>query len=179
MRWFGARTSSRPGPDPVARLFVAAWPDDLVTERLLALPRPAEDGVRWSPPPNWHITLRFLGDVSVEAVSERLAHADFPAVSVTLGPRIERLGPKVVMIPVAGADDLADAVRTATDGLGRADRFDFRGHLTLARTTSDAACSLLGTGFAAVTRLTRIALVESRLGPSGSIYQTVGAFELS
>lgn len=162
----------------MARLFIAAWPDDELAAQLTALHRPDAEGVRWSPPSNWHITLRFLGEVPVEAVADRLTAADLPAATATLGPTIERLGPQVVMIPVAGADRLAEAVRTATAGLGEPEQFGFRGHLTLARTRRGAPSSLLGTRFDATARIDRISLVASRLDPAGSIYETIDTYPL-
>ena len=55
------------------RLFVAVWPPVDVVERLSELPRPAVDGVRWTTPDQWHVTIRFLGEVADHtSVSGRL-----------------------------------------------------------------------------------------------------------
>ena len=45
------------------RLFVAAWPPADVVEALRGLDRPVVTGMRWTTADQWHVTLRFLGDV--------------------------------------------------------------------------------------------------------------------
>ena len=60
------------------------------------------------------------------------------------GPRVERLGPRLLVVPVTGLEPLADAVRTATVGLGRDDQRPFRGHVTIARTQAHAPSAALG-----------------------------------
>ena len=37
------------------------WPPPEVVARLAALARPTVEGVRWTTPEQWHVTLRFLG----------------------------------------------------------------------------------------------------------------------
>jgi 2'-5' RNA ligase len=49
--------------DRVVRLFVAVWPNEEVTARIAALDRPEVRGLRWTTPDQWHVTLRFLGQV--------------------------------------------------------------------------------------------------------------------
>jgi RNA 2',3'-cyclic 3'-phosphodiesterase len=56
----------------MTRLFVAIWPPDDVLERLADVERPKDQGVKWVPPENLHITLRFLGDADVDEVTARL-----------------------------------------------------------------------------------------------------------
>ena len=48
----------------MTRLFVALWPAEDAIAELRALPRKDQLGVRFVPPENWHVTLRFLGAVS-------------------------------------------------------------------------------------------------------------------
>lgn len=47
------------------RLFVALDPPDAVREALAALPRPLR-GVSWTPPEQYHLTLRFIGEVGAD-----------------------------------------------------------------------------------------------------------------
>ena len=64
------------------RLFVAVWPPESVVEMLLGLDRPEGPDLRWTTEPQWHVTLRFLGDVddpgpvteALHAVPEVFAH---------------------------------------------------------------------------------------------------------
>ena len=161
----------------MARLFLAVWPPAAVLERLTALPRPDQAGVRWVPPENLHLTLRFLGDADPDAVDAHLAGAHLPAAEVTLGPVVSRLGRNVVVVPAAGLDELAHAVREATASIGRPpDPRPFAGHLTLARLKHRAACGVAGTPFHATFSVTGVALVESLPAGHGVGYTTLGRY---
>ena len=118
----------------MSRLFVAVWPPADVVEALAVLPRPEAAGVRWTKPERMHITLRFLGEAAEGEVADVLGAVPLPRVEAVAGPIAERLGRGVLMMPVAGLDQLARAVLDATGHLGRPpeDR-PFVGHLTLAR----------------------------------------------
>lgn len=157
------------------RLFVAAWPDGSTRDGLAALPRSVEDGVRWVPPENWHVTLRFLGTADVDEVATRLAGADLPAVRAELGPAIEWLGTQLV-VPVSGVDDLAAAVALATADVGELPRHRFRGHLTVARTRRHATSAMAGLPCTGGFDVADIALVRSELLPDGASYTTIATF---
>lgn len=158
------------------RLFVAAWPDAATYDALDALARPDEPAVRWIRPSNWHVTLRFLGDVDIGEAIERCGEATFPSAVARLGPEVERLDRRQIVVPVDGVDDLAAAVRAATAGLGERDRHRFRGHLTIARAKPDATSSVLGAPIDAAFDVDEIALVASDLTPDGAVYTTVATF---
>ena len=98
------------------------------------MPRPAADGLRWAKPERLHVTLRFLGQCDEAEVRDALAAADLPAAAATLGPRVERLGRGVLMVPVEGLDDLAAAVEAAIAPLDLPPPgHPFTGHMTVAR----------------------------------------------
>jgi 2'-5' RNA ligase len=163
----------------VARLFVAVWPPASVVDVIAALPRPAVVGLRWTLPDQWHVTMRFFGEVDVEEAVAACRRVEAVACDLTLGPRVERLGRAVVAAPVTGLDAIADAVTTATYAVGRPpeDR-PFRGHVTLARTKGSPRCALVGQPISASWTATTIALVQSELDPSGARYTTVETFPL-
>lgn len=118
----------------MARLFVALWPSADTLKALAEMPRPDVPGVRWTAPERLHTTLRFLGEADEPAAAEALEALRLPAVTVTLGPGVERLGRAVLMIPAEGADGLAAAVAAATGHLGQPPpERPFKGHLTVAR----------------------------------------------
>ena len=60
------------------RCFVAVWPPDDVLDDLAALPRPAATYARWSTRDQWHVTLRFFGELDeagVAAATQALSEA--------------------------------------------------------------------------------------------------------
>ncbi len=163
----------------MARLFVAAWPPASVIDRLAALSRPDEPGVRWTTPEQWHVTLRFLGGADPDAVEAALAGMHAVAADATLGPRVERLGRGVVMAPVAGLDALASSVRTVTAPLGEPpDPRPFLGHITLARLSNRGSCELTGARVDASFAVTEVALVFSETHPDGARYTDLARFSL-
>jgi 2'-5' RNA ligase len=158
---------------------VAVWPTDDVLDRVAALDRPPVPGLRWTTRDQWHVTLRFLGTVpEVRAAVEAMAELSvFPAVEAVVGPAAGRFGQRVLHLPVAGLEALADGAVLATAAVGRPpeDR-PFTGHLTLARAAKGTRVDLRPlTGMELIARWTvqEICLVESRLSSSGARYQVV------
>jgi 2'-5' RNA ligase len=155
-------------------LFVAAWPPPEVVAALRELPRPERHGVRWTAAESWHVTLRFLGEAPSTLARQRLARLEWSATSAALGPRVERLGRGHVVVPVAGVDAVAAAVRQVTTGIGRSDEDrPFRGHLTLARLKPGITVELEGATITAEFAVTEVTLVESELHPSGARYRVL------
>jgi RNA 2',3'-cyclic 3'-phosphodiesterase len=186
--------------DVRARLFVAVVPPAVVAdcvEHWLLPVRAAWEtageqggpgGLRWTTREQWHVTLRFLGDVPLRAAGAALAAVTAPAVEARLGPRLRSLGTGVLCLPVRGLEDLAGSVASATDELGRPpDRRPFRGHLTLARARSvrraprRAGSSVASSADPIVERFPvgEIQLMRSTLRPSGAVYDVVARRALS
>jgi RNA 2',3'-cyclic 3'-phosphodiesterase len=157
------------------RLFVAVRPPEAVLDALAGLRRPERPGVRWTTRDQWHVTLRFLGEVDDPApVANALDDAPLAACGAVAGPRVAALGRGVVVVPVRGLDDLAGAVITATAGFGAPppDRA-FRGHLTLARSRRGSVRDLVGQAVEASFPVEDVRLVRSRLGRDGARYEDV------
>lgn len=163
------------------RLFVAVWPPASVLESLEALRRREEPTIRWTTRDQWHVTLRFLGDVEDPGpASEALARV--PELYVGARPVPASLGPatawfpgrKVLQVPVEGLDELAKAVDEAL-GPGPLDDGDFSGHLTIARARgrSKGPPDLAGARCEGTWEVRHVTLVASRLGGSGSRYEVV------
>jgi 2'-5' RNA ligase len=149
------------------RLFVAVWPPAEVLDVLESLARPEVPGLRWTTRDLWHVTLRFHGAVDDARVPELLAELPPLDAEVTLGPATARLGRSVLVVPVAGLDEVAAAVRHPDDG-------PFRGHLTLARMRRGSVPSaVVGTEVSARWRARRATLVASETHPSGARYRIV------
>lgn len=166
------------------RLFVGIWPDDATAAVLADLHRPPVPGLRWTTPDQWHVTLRFCGDVDdldlpdlVAALHDGLAGAR-PAVA-DLGPAIAAFDGHLVHAPVAGCDDLAAIVRACLAGVGTApDPDPFTGHLTLARAKHGLPPGLLGTPVSASWPVTEVAVVSSQMAPDGARYRTEATIPL-
>jgi 2'-5' RNA ligase len=151
-----------------------------VRAALAALPRPEWPTARWTPPEQWHVTLVFLGSCPVEAALAALPRAGGPPADAVAGPRVERLGRHVLMLPVAGVDALARSVRAAFAGVGQPPEPTFRGHLTLARLRRGSAPpGVVGTAFDARWPAREIALVRSHTDPRGVRYETLLTLPLS
>jgi hypothetical protein len=91
----------------MARLFVAIWPPDDVLDRLADIDRPKDQGVKWVPQENLHITLRFLGDADDRRGVDRLDDVLLPAATAVVGPAFDLLGERSLISPVTGVDELA------------------------------------------------------------------------
>jgi 2'-5' RNA ligase len=166
------------------RLFVAVWPPPHVIALVEALDRPDSDHVRWTRPDQWHVTLRFLGQVEdPDEVTARLTAARLGPATARLGPAAQPLGPGVLCLPVAGLDRLAESAIAATSDVGRPpEARPFHGHLTLARATRGAPRG-------ALRKLPRleadaswpvdvVTVVASTLGHNGASYEVVGSVGL-
>jgi 2'-5' RNA ligase len=103
------------------RMFVAVWPDHATRRRIEALALQPGPHVRLVDPAQWHVTLRFLGDVDDRLIPE-LSDALMTVARVIAGPVQCRLAPatgwfngsRVLYLPVTGLDRLAEAVRAST-----------------------------------------------------------------
>lgn len=163
----------------MARLFVAVDPPDELRRRLVdTLPRPAEPGVRWVPPAQWHVTLRFLGDTPEDEALAALEGLRSDAATATVGPRVSRLGRNVVCLPVRGLDELARAVTDATAGVGEPPDHPFRGHLTLGRLGRRPACGVTGAAFSDTFAVDRVRLYRSTLRPEGAVHELLAEVPL-
>jgi 2'-5' RNA ligase len=169
-------------------MFVAAWPDDPTLQRLSLLELEPAPGLRLVRPAQFHITLRFLGEVDEDVVPALVDALDI-AADETPGPVHCEVGPatawfsghRVLQIPAAGLDALAAAVHAATLAvLPEADRNEppFAGHLTVARSNRrrlhpPARAALAGLPLAASFDVDCFDLVASELSNEGPRYTTL------
>lgn len=171
-------------------LFVAVWPDEATLSQLSSPSLPSAPGLRLVRSDEWHITLRFLGEVD-ERLVPRLLDALGSAARTLTGPVLAVLGPgtawfpgeRVLQVPVTGLDGLAAAVRSATVPVVP-DRdtveVPFMGHLTVARATGagpDAAThsALAGIPCSSSFRVAAVHLVGSPRTPDGPRYVDLGS----
>lgn len=162
----------------VTRLFLAVWPpDDLVSE-LMSLRRKDQRGVRFIPPERWHVTLRFFGEADIDDVEAAVDAIELPPAIATIGPAVDVLGERVLVIPVAGLDTLADEVTRGTRHLGEPpSRRPFAGHITIARVQRAVRMPpALGALVEGTFEVDELALVRSRLDPDGAQYETIATW---
>jgi 2'-5' RNA ligase len=161
------------------RLFIGVVPPERVLDALDRLDRPERAGVRWTRRDQWHVTLRFLGEVAdPDPVAAALSAAPLRRCEARIGPRVEALGRHVICLPVAGLDELAGAVEEATAGFGQPpDDRRFRGHLTLARVRRPSG--LAGPAFDDGFPVADVRLILSHQGEGGPRYEDLSVVPLS
>ncbi len=171
---------------------MAVWPDDSTAQRLASLKLGPADDLRLVGSPNWHVTLRFLGEVDDDLVPALVDALDSTAANVPgaiqcrVGPVTAWFGDRVLHIPARGLDELAEAVRSATIPVApvRSDKEpQFNGHLTIARTKgrrldASARRSLAGIPFAATFEVDSLDLVASEHSREGPRYSTLATLLL-
>lgn len=162
----------------MSRLFVAVWLPEEVADDLRALHRKDQRGVRFVPPHNWHITLRFLGEADPDDVIAAFEDLRLPRSRAVVGPAVDVLSERALVLPVAGLDDLAATVNDRTRRLGTdPPRKHFAGHVTIARVKRDAPMPrALGALISSWFDVADVALVQSRLEPSGARYETLATW---
>jgi 2'-5' RNA ligase len=189
---------------PVIRAFIAvelpiAIQDGLrkVINQLI----PSTRAVRWVPPENIHLTLKFLGEVDItktqplqEALKREAGHCKPFEVRVEgLGAFPNTRRPRVVWTGVQAPIELAalvSAVEAATVPLGfpTEDR-SFSPHLTIGRVSQHATpdeVTAIGTllaktvvGELGKTRVDSITLFRSDLRPTGAVYTAIDHAKLA
>ena len=161
------------------RRFVAVWPPPEVLDAVEALHRPTERGGRWTRRDQWHVTLRFLGDVPLADVVAALDGVGDGPVEARLGPAVARLGRGVIQVPGDGLAALAQDVVDRTNDLGRPpDDRPFHGHLTLARIAGTPPPDVLRQPISATWTVDEVAVVASHLGGTAARYETEATIRL-
>ncbi|GAB4528041.1 MAG: RNA 2',3'-cyclic phosphodiesterase [Anaerolineales bacterium] len=181
----------------VIRAFIAI---DLASDVVKHLARVTEDLqarisphlVRWSSPENIHLTLKFLGDVSVQNLpllkdalrAEAASRSLFDLSVGGLGafPKVNQ--PRVIWVGVEAPDDLSSLQRAIENQMERLgyerQARPFAAHLTLGRVSRNVEARELRQvaqvlqeyklGFLGVSRVTAVHLYRSDLTPDGAIY---------
>jgi 2'-5' RNA ligase len=178
------------------RLFVGIpLPDKLSAEiaHLCARLRRANDGLRWTAPESWHITLQFLGNATesqFESVMKQLAGVRSQAVPIRLGNLgvFERAG--VFLVKAEVSPELVALERKVVEATSHCgfipENRPYQPHITLARAKADARRQLAGlkAGAQSAPHLPpftadEFLLYESHLGPGGSKYEVRGRYGLA
>lgn len=177
------------------RLFLAITPPESVRQSLVALQQPLRN-VRWIPSEQLHLTLRFLGEMSIEsrdALIDRLSALrveSFPLPLEGTGVFPLKGPPRVLWVGIGSGHPRLHQLRQQIDDaivavLPGADVHTFHPHVTLARCTESA-----NAGAAAWARAHRefagplflvdaVHLYSSDRQPSGAVYELVKTFSLT
>lgn len=175
------------------RLFYAAAADEEVKSAAAAVVarlRRVPGDYRWVDPRDMHVTFRFLGETSEEALPEVEARmrraaaqsAPFDVVYGGVGAFESLDDPRVVWI---GLDEGAGPMAKVADLLGRDEERPFSPHLTLGRRRRDQippeflAALRAEPPLALRRRVERISLYASKPAPFGHAYEILLEAELS
>lgn len=193
-----AGKQQRPGEDESWRTFVAVTPSAALREALGDVRSSLEGtpfarSLRWVPPENLHLTLRFLGPVPVaqlpalvSALRENLEGSqcfELSLQTIALFPNPRRPRALAALFAQSPAlEALAARVEAVVRDSGLpAESRGFRPHLTLARFRRGRRPGPLPERSIqhVQTEVENVALVRSVLTPSGARYTTLEAFALS
>jgi 2'-5' RNA ligase len=173
-------------PPTHVRAFLAIYPDEAARGELADVAPEESDDVRVSDMADWHVTMRFLGQVPSEVVASVVKAATgalehVAPFSVWLGPMTALgAGAKVLFVPAEGADAAACSLDDALGDLVAPRDGPYRGHLTLARARGRGRLpsSLSGCPVGISFPVEEVALVASRLEPERAVHQVVHRFSL-
>lgn len=162
-------------------------------QRLEAVP------VKWVPVENIHLTLKFLGNVSVNNVevlekildSEASNHHSFEASVGELGAFPTTRRPRVVWVKMQAPTELYEiqrCIEEETARLGYAhDKRSFKPHLTMGRVSRHANLEQVhkigqvlestNVGFLGAMRVKYVHLFRSDLKPTGAVYTRIHTAE--
>lgn len=154
--------------------------------------------IKWVDYQNYHLTLKFLGEVNEAALPEikqnlMRAADSCPSFNLSvddLGFFPSRMRPRVIWLGLRGeiekAEFLGERVDAYLASLGFEEEKEHRFHLTLGRVRSDAKINemlkiaehLVGKGRISLFKVDHIHLMESILAPGGPIYSVLETYYL-
>ncbi len=178
------------------RLFIALHLPQTVKSGLMRL-KTTIPTARWSDERQFHLTLRFLGDIAnnqVGQIESALSHIALPTFEMSLNgvgcfPENINKPTRVLWAGISAPKTLFDLqkqieIAMIGAGFGEADK-PFNPHITLARLKTakplGAVKSFLDANrdyASELFQVTQFALVESRLDPRGAVYTDRRIFEL-
>ena len=177
------------------RLFSALDPPDALRAQGAQLRASGALDARWTPPDQYHVTLRFVGEVDPEraaGLDAALSQADAPPPACHpygLDVLPSRRHPSVLVVGLDRTDSLLalyEAVSAAleAEGVDPTDR-RYRPHLTLARLDDVGAETVHrflerhDAGALPAFRPTQFHLYESTLTPDGAVHDRWASYALS
>jgi len=176
------------------RVFLACAVDDRTADRLwrdLEPMRRAYSGAayKWVPPANYHVTLRFFGELDADQIDRAVALIEpvvaaaphFEGRASAAQPFPNRRRPNVVVLPIESRGRLealaADCSRVLNDTFGAPDK-PFKAHLTVVRCRSGAHFVEATDALEFPLAFTHVALFESTAGNGAPKYTALREFRL-
>jgi len=172
--------------EPARRVFFAWLPDDrtkrYLGEQLEARHWRDEARLRWQPESNWHVTLRFVGDVPAHTVIELQQHMfDIAQRRTGFGMAFDAIAVfpdnrrPLVLAATAAATPAGKALVTELENLCQllslpADHRPWRPHMTLARVRGRKSLPLPATPVVRPLQVSEIVLMESSPADRGRVY---------
>jgi 2'-5' RNA ligase len=155
------------------------------------------DTVRWTPPEQMHLTLRFFGDVAsaeVGCIKTALHRAcenrpAFQLRAVGIGGFPNLRQPRVIWAGVTGEvgalSSLQVEIQRETGGWGQTDSREFSPHLTIGRVRDGRVIKALAEKLAGLVakdfgnwRVGAVRLMQSELAPGGARHTELAAIDL-
>lgn len=146
--------------------------------------------IKWVPQNNYHLTLRFMGNIEVTSIASLSDHLrqylkNCPGFAVEMHTPVlfPKHHPHVISLKVEPEKSLlilAHAIEQAVISAGfTPESRSFQAHLTLARLKQlPAALTFESFSTRIKTSVTEVALVQSQLGETGSVYTVLETFRL-
>lgn len=185
---------------PTVRAFIAIDIPSFAREKIADLQNGFKTlglDVAWVKPSNFHLTLKFLGNVNRDQISEikkclKTALAGVPCFSTSIGdvgvfPSLER--PRVLWVGLENSDVLVSLQKKVDSGLAQIG-FEpepkmFSAHLTLGRIKSQKGKTRLQDALKNAQKvesepiqISAVTLYESQLTREGSMYTVLEKFKL-
>ena len=190
------------GNQKIIRTFAAICLDEEIRDRiseLQAYVKKFASDVKWVEPANFHVTLKFLGDVTtagityvqnaLDEVGTKFSAFDLTVAGTGVFPTLKR--PRIVWVGVKnGREQLSVLAGAVEDALVKAgfekEEKPFRSHITIGRIRESRPDARLVEGLNAVEsddlgaqRVSSIVLMESVLRSGGPAYKPLSVHKLA
>jgi 2'-5' RNA ligase len=133
----------------------------------------SQEGIRWSAPEQWHITIQFFEDVDIQQLKWLFLSIRARGVVATMGPRVTRLGQEVLVVPVDGLLPLVENVQATMSSQTSSKQLPYIGHVTLGRTKKNLTPRLEGKSVEGSFQVDRLLLIESQVTRDGHKHSIV------
>lgn len=187
-------------PDKNVRCFIAIPVEEAVRNELASIQsklKEVDSGVRWEDPEKFHITAKFLGDITPNEVSTLCSnlrsglsdYSSFPLLYDSVGAFPNIFRPRIIWIGAHANEQLSSIQKTVEEIcdvllLGKEERKRFHPHITIGRIKDGKKVPRLteilkSVTFEPIQNLCQEVLVmKSVLHPSGSRYSVLDSIPL-